>query len=300
MSTDSFWLLLLSILTMLMLRRLLLWGSGPLNRQTIRRLFLQRLLVLVPSATLISEGDDQLMLRVGELPCTIRLDNLYRRCAELPAQTAAFIHQATTALQQAVRATNDMPEDWPARVMPLLLPAQAADAGALAHQHAVAGLAVGYAVEREEAFRWITPDELPALGTTAEEVQTLAMRNLERSCSQLVIQTPGELPDGTDRVLRFTTGDGLDATRLLLPSFYQRFSPRFGDADLLVAVPTRDTLVMIAAADTAQGGVLAWRSREEVARGAYPLTRTLLLVSETGVTRWSPEADEAPAPTAQT
>ena len=110
----------------------------------------------------------------------------------------------------------------------------------------------------------------------------------ERSCNALVIEASGGEPHGEDRLLRFLTADGLDAVRIVMPSFYQRFSARFGDSDLLVAIPSRDTLSMIGSHDQALANILEWRSLRKRTGGAYPLSEELMLVSESGITLWPP------------
>ena len=278
---DFIGMLIVAGMTMLTLRWLLVWSKAPLNQQAIRQLLVERLLAAGTPTTLLTEAEGELTLRIGEQHCTIRLDALYRRCAEFPFRTLLYIRQAVDAVRVAAEQPVALPDGWETRVMPLLLPAQSATPPELCTASLLPALSVGYALVEPEAFRWITEQDLAGTETTPEALQALARRNLERSCSDLVIDAqPGE---GADHVIGFQTGDGLDAARVLIPSFHARFSPRFDGADLLVAIPTRDTLVIVAATDPQQAAVLDWRTRHEFRQSAYRLLDHVLLVTEHGI-----------------
>ncbi|MHB9130185.1 MAG: DUF1444 family protein [Armatimonadota bacterium] len=289
---DLFLLVLLVGFTTFALRWLLAWGQQSLSHQTIRHMLLQRLLVSCHDATLISVGEELLSLRIGTETCAIHLDQLYRRCVEFPTQTGTFIRQIVQVVQLALADRPGLPEDWRQRVMALLLRTDTPAPPELVTRPYFDNLAIGYALHYEESFRWVTYPEIEEIGVTEEQLYEIGLRNLERSCSTLVIGAVWITPEGQDRMLRFNTQDGLDAARVLIPSFYQRFSPRFDDADVLVAIPTRDTLVMVSAQDTNQAGMITWRSEREHARAAYPLLETPFLITEHGSEMWKREEEE--------
>ena len=134
-----------------------------------------------------------------------------------------------------------------------------------------------------DAFRWVTRRMLTVDGVSAETLHDAALLNLERSCNMLVIDAVRGNREDHDRLLRFLTADGLDAARLLLPSFYERFSPRFGDTDLLVMIPSRDTLVMVGEKDQAYITWLARHGDGVSFDRAYPLFDQPLKVTEQGI-----------------
>lgn len=276
------------MVTLVTLRWLVTWSLSPHNHQAIRYLFMQRLLAAFPSLVLLTDEDDCIAAQVGEHTCTLHLEALYRRCHEFPYQADLFIRETIQALQQACEESGGLPTDWQTRIMAQLLRVDAAPAPDIVRQPVIDSLAVGYMVEEESTLRWVTQQDLDVSGVTVAELHPYALRNLERSCNMLVIETLPPQPDGDDRVLRFTTHDGFDATRMLLPSFYQRFAPRFGDEDLLVGIPTRDTLIMVAALDHSHANLLSWRAGSEYTQHAYPLYDNLLRITENGLELWQP------------
>ncbi len=285
------WLLVLVTMILLTLHWLLAWSTIPLSRQAIRQFFLQRLLSTVPGIALLSESDDIVIVQARDLRCSCRLTQLYRRCTEQPARTAIFVRQAVQAIHDAIYAeATGLPADWEQRVTIHLLNRDVDLPSDLVTRAVVDTLAMGYTLADEEAFRWVTFGDLTPAGVSEDALHAAAMRTLERSCNRLIIDAAPATGEEEDELLRFQTGDGLDAARIVLPSFYNRFAPRFGDQPLAVAIPTRDTLAIVCAADARQAGWLAWRTAQLHARQAFPLCANLLLVTEQGYEHWQPGA----------
>lgn len=275
------------LLLTIALRWLMQRGLTPLSQQMIRQLFTERLTATTPRCRLIREDDDALTVQCGEAICTVYFTTLYRRCQEEPHRTVLIVRDAVLAVQAMLEEADDLPDNWMSQVVPLLVNTELATPPDLVLRPFVGSLSVGYVVDHGETLRWLTRRVFEPWSIDEEALHTQAIRNLERSCFALVIETPPPLADGRDRLLRFHTGDGLDAARLLLPDFYQRYSPRFGDVDLVVAIPTRDLLLVIPATDQAQASFLSWRIESERRASAHPLARQLFVVSETGITPWA-------------
>lgn len=282
-----FWMLIL-VSVLMLVRRFFAGGSTLVNRQTIRYLFLQRLASAVPGMQLVEQHEDELVVRINDALCTIHLDQLFLRCLEMPADTLLIIHEAVAALLDATQQAEGIPADWEQQVVPLLLRADATIPADLLTTPVLEQLVLGYALATGQTFRWLTQPEVDAAYIDHAHLHAMAMRNLERSCNRLSIDAPGTRPDGSEQLLRFITGDGLDAARVLLPSFYQRFSPRFQDNNLLVTIPARDELAMVSQQDQTLVSMLTWRGAQEYAHRAYPLTGDLLLVTEHGLHSWPP------------
>jgi hypothetical protein len=286
---QGFWLLLLAGITMLMLRWLLAWSTTPLNAQAIRTLFIQYLLVMYRGAVLVAEDENSLSIRIGEVTCAFRLEQLFRRCLEYPQQTSQLIQQAIQGINAAFHDNDTLPEQWTDHVMATLINARSPMPPDIISRPFTETLVIAYTLDSKELLRWITTQDLAQAGINEETLHDLAVRNLERSCNALVIETQSTWSDSFDRLVRFSTTDGHDAARLLIPSFFQRFSPRFGDADLVVAIPTRDTLAMASAQDEDYARLLAWRVGKEYQKRAFPLYEGILKITEQGVTAWHPE-----------
>ena len=277
---ELLWLCALAGLISLTMRWLLFRGLSPMSQQAIRQLFVERLLTM----------------QCRQTTCTIYFEALYRRCLEAPHRTMLYVRQAVQAVVGAVGDEDGLPADWMDRTMPLLFNEEIPTPPDLLRRPLTQELHIGYVINGEEAFRWITRGDLERAGVEVEHLHTIALRNLERSCNSLVIETPPPLTDGRDRMLRFRTLDGLDAARVLLPSFYRRFAPRFGDVNLLVAIPTRDELVVIPATDQAQASFLQWRLDTERRRSPRPLTGKLLHLTTEHIDEWVPGEHDVEEP----
>jgi len=287
------WLFAVAGVITLAMRWLAHRGLSPMSQQAIRQLFVERLLATSAEYCQLLHDDGQaLTLQCGSATCTVYFETLYRRCMESPYRTMLFVRQAVRAMREALLDSDRLPADWEERVMPLLITDELPVPPDLVMRPLTNILQVGYAIDGEEAFRWITHADMELSGIGEERLCELALRNLERSCNALVIETPPPLADGRDRLLRFHTLDGLDAARVLLPSFFQRFAPRFGDVDVVVAIPNRDTLIAIPATDQAQASFLQWRAETERRHSAHPLAGQLLRVSEDEITEWVPGEPE--------
>lgn len=290
---EFFWYLLLAVTTIFTVRWLLAWRFSPLSESTIRQLFTERLTMSNADVALLSVDDEQLAVQYHNTICTIQFDALYRRCQENPYQTLLTVRNAVYTFLIALQESETLPEDWSTCVMPLLLNIDLPCPPNLVARPFIGPLAISYVVNTDTYFRWVTTDDMPHMGIDEEQLYAIARANLERSCHALVIDAPPAMADGQDRVLSFQTNDGLDAARVLIPSFFQRFSPRFGDSNLLVAIPARDTLLIAAENDQSHAALLAWRVGIDRAHRPHPLLEELLKISDGKVELWSP--DGAPA-----
>ncbi|MHB9023571.1 MAG: DUF1444 family protein [Armatimonadota bacterium] len=286
---QGFWLLLLTVITYLMLRWLMAWSTTPLNAQAIRTLFIQYLLTMYRGAELVAEQEDAVSVKINDVTCAFRLDQLFRRCLEDPQHANQLIQQAIQGIHAAFHDEDPLPENWEQRVMATLVSTRSPLPPDLVSRPFTDALLIAYTLDSKELLRWISCQDLMKAGISEEALHDIAFRNLERSCNALVIETQSAWTDQYDRLVRFATADGYDAARLLIPSFFQRFSPRFGDADLLVAIPTRDTLAMTSAQDEDFARLLAWRTGKEYQRRAFPLYDGVLMVTEQGVRAWRPD-----------
>ena len=289
MMLDILWIVVLTWLGIILARRMIVGRISVLDDHVVQHVFVQYLQALDGDITVEQSTGESVTLRRREQLSVIQLDQLQRRCAEIPAHSMELIRQAANHYLQAIAHHETELDDWQRIVVPLLLHTGLQLPPGLVTAPFVDELIIGYAINLPGSFRWLTEHDLLRLETTREDVHALALRNLERSCNMLEIDTPGPDAEGYERLLRFITDDGLDASRLLIPSFYQRFSPRFDNADLLVAIPTRDTLVLLSDRDSAMAKMLALRNTWEMLHRAYPLYEKIMLVKESTITPWSPQ-----------
>lgn len=138
------------------------------------------------------------------------------------------------------------------------------------------GVAIAIQEVAERRARYLRSDEVSAM--TAEGKQPLidAVRNVALATAAKFSPVEGTSGDGL--ILMATTGDGLDAARLLCPGVQDHLLGVFG-AEVAVAVPHRDTLLA-----TSVANVHALRTLAEDAyrRAPHSIAQELILLRENG------------------
>ncbi|MEI7832922.1 MAG: hypothetical protein WCJ56_06990 [bacterium] len=268
------------------------------GKKAFKNLFLQEIKSYDSNIEGVSPDEDTLEITAREQTARISLGHLFRYSMSFPIMAGSIITNAVAVLLKTQASFNPaLPNNWQNSIMPILTDGAETTPPTTLHQ-ILPELCVTYVLNNEETIRWLTGDEITATGMSEEEIFQLAIKNLERSCNMLEMEAISfqaenddtvQEKEGEDSLVRFTTRDGFDATRILIPSFFTRFSSRFGDRDLLVAIPARDELLIMAADNLPQARALAERTQQEFERVPYPLYNRLLLVNENGISLWTPE-----------
>ena len=127
----------------------------------------------------------------------------------------------------------------------------------------------------EGRSRFVRRDEVDAWLAAGHDPAHMALANLSDAAGRLDVRS---LDDG---LFALTTGDALDATRLLLPRLADELEPRLG-RPFLAAVPHRDVL-LLAPDDLAAERALAAHARELHARAPHGIAAHLLQVEGTRI-----------------
>ena len=96
------------------------------------------------------------------------------------------------------------------------------------------GLVVVYAVDRTEDFTLVTSGDLARWGKSASELYRIAIANLARTTEALLCE---------QQLCGWASGDGYDATRLLVPKLRREIVRRIGPA--VYAVPQDEVFVAL-------------------------------------------------------
>jgi uncharacterized protein YtpQ (UPF0354 family) len=121
---------------------------------------------------------------------------------------------------------------------------------------------------------------------SVEELDELARRNLAAQDPALELK----VFRGDEGVAAlFNTGDGYDASRLLLNHLYPQLAPELG-GNFLVAIPTRDVFVAFPTEPDQFVGRLKQRIAADYRKLPYPITDDLFLVTLDGVASWEAAA----------
>jgi uncharacterized protein YtpQ (UPF0354 family) len=107
-----------------------------------------------------------------------------------------------------------------------------------------ANLATVYAVDSEDGFTIVTPEDVERWGTTVEEIDEIALDNLARRTKEdepLLCE-----PSGGQPLCGWASGDGYDATRMIVPELRRQIREEYGnDEPVAYAVPEEHIYVAL-------------------------------------------------------
>jgi uncharacterized protein YtpQ (UPF0354 family) len=107
-----------------------------------------------------------------------------------------------------------------------------------------ANLATVYAVDAEDGFTIVTPEDVERWGTTIEEIDEIALANLTRHTNEdepLLCE-----PLGGQELCGWASGDGYDATRMIVPELRRQIRAEYGnDEPVAYAVPEEHIYVAL-------------------------------------------------------
>lgn len=105
-----------------------------------------------------------------------------------------------------------------------------------------AGLSVVYAVDTGDSFTVVQPDDVERWGTTVAEVDQVARDNLLNSTNKeqpLLCE-----PSGKQELCGWASGDGYDATRMIVPELRAQIERQYG-GPAVYAVPMENVFVAL-------------------------------------------------------
>jgi uncharacterized protein YtpQ (UPF0354 family) len=172
----------------------------------------------------------------------IRLDlqKQYGEYRRNPERLGAIVDVVARDTQERMEAGIEEKafEDVRAEIFPVLKPAFALRRlGQPARRPFVAGLSVVYGVQAEDQFTYITLDDLSRWGRDVRELDRLALENLARETRE------HEALLCEDELCGWASGDGYDATRMIVPQLRRDIVEEIGPA--VYAVPREDVFVAL-------------------------------------------------------
>lgn len=187
---------------------------------------------------------------------------------------------ASLAAADAAAAARAL--DWVAAkplLRPQIAPAEYGTRMPLAYRPFAHGAIEAYVLDQDSTYQYVLVDDLARWKVTLDEVRALAVENLERASAGL---SP-EAVDGVETSLVFSTHDGYDAARLLLPKVRAAAAATLG-SPFHAAIPTRDTLVLWRADASPDFSARTRRTvTERFSRDPYALSDAIFEVSATAI-----------------
>ncbi|HKB59933.1 MAG TPA: DUF1444 family protein [Gallionellaceae bacterium] len=210
---------------------------------------------------------------------TCFLDNAFASYQQAPNDKDEVIKKCVASY---VEILNEQPGIDPTRVIPVIkdrgwlneIAQSALETGAkeppkYIHESLNQDLIVVYAEDTETNIKYLTPDELNETGIERRQLRKEAQANLERIL-------PAIEKHGGDGVFMLTAGGDYEASLLLLDFVWTKENlPVKGD--FIIAIPTRDLLLITGSNDQAGIEKVMKLSKEAYANGAYRLTPELFV-----------------------
>lgn len=127
----------------------------------------------------------------------------------------------------------------------LLLTVRERNLPMLVYREFLADLIIAYAIDEQHSVSYINEDHLERWGISLLDLHEQAIDNLRRRTTLVDSVTAGE---GSRRLFIFNSGDGYDATRLLLTDVLQGWQRSIRGA-LVIGIPNRDFLIAFSDVD---------------------------------------------------
>ena len=222
------------------------------------------------------------------------LENLYRTVRLRPADATRQVERWAVELLRASEGTPDRGADFPDisdRILPILVGRGGEEAAAreLITQPLVADLAVGYVIDGDRTIAYIPKIALDRWKIDVDELHDVALANLTNRSEQMAAHAATDETGEVSLVL-FQTGDGYDASRLLLPGLHKRLREHLG-SPFAAAVPNRDILLCFRE-DEPTVRNLRGQIATDFRTMPHQITDALLLVTADGIAPLAPVGEE--------
>jgi hypothetical protein len=216
---------------------------SPLTREQ----FVQEVLRIIPAKfplVKIMRADEPFSMRVnGRVE---PLESLYRTVVLDPSDMRQHVERWIVEL---LRAAEGIPHgaggfaDFKDRIFPLVLSDQLASTvhRETLSQAVVPGLRVAYGIDSDRSIAYIPRLQFELWNMPLEDLHETAIENLVSRSEAMHAQVAQDEAGRIDLII-FQSGDGYDASRILLPTLHDRLREHI-DSPFIAAVPNRDILL---------------------------------------------------------
>lgn len=213
------------------------------------------------------------------------LENLYRMVQVEPGRGVEIVENYLERLVEG-DAIGSVPLPLSVakpRIMPRIQPTsifEHLDREQVAHVPYVNDTVIVFVIDMPQMTVSITVEQLLRWGLEAEDLDSIARKNLERYSPDLQIQLIDSSEGG--RAALVTCHDGYDAARLLLTTLHERLAPELR-GDFYVATPARDMFLALTIDPNEFVDRLHKRVQHDYKRLPYPITEEFFVVTQDGV-----------------
>jgi uncharacterized protein YtpQ (UPF0354 family) len=254
-------------------------GAAPVMMPEQFAAYIEKRLDLVDEIEVLGHDGLELRLRVRGADMTADLGNFYHAYTRDPSQLDVVVQNFVEVMLGITpdRSTSDF-DALAARIYPMLKPIELLAAvrerglPMLAYREFLADLIITYVIDEERSVTFINEDHLERWGIGMQELHAQALENLrDRTLERIDYTSTGA---GVQRIFIFNSGDGYDATRLLLADVLAGWA-REVPGRLVIGIPNRDFLIAFSDADPAILQGVAHQIQADSVQRAYGLTDQL-------------------------
>jgi uncharacterized protein YtpQ (UPF0354 family) len=264
-------------------------GNGAARVMTAEQFaaYMEKRLTLSDDIEVLERHGMELRLRVRGADVTVDLGNFHTAYARDPSQLDVvaqnFAEVALGILPD--RSVSDF-ADLADRICPMLKPIALLVAvrerklPMLAYREFLADLMITYVVDEERSVAFINEDHLERWGLSVQDIHERAIENLHRRTLGHIDYTAAGA--GEQRIFIFNSGDGYDATRLLLTDILTGWAREL-PGHLVIGIPNRDFLIAFSDANPEILRGVALQVQADAAQREHGLTDQLFTLVDGAV-----------------
>jgi uncharacterized protein YtpQ (UPF0354 family) len=153
----------------------------------------------------------------------------------------------------------------------------------LAYREFLGDLMITYVVDEERSVAYINEEHLDRWEVSAQDIHERSLANLRRRTEQIKYTTVGA---GDQQLFIFNSGDGYDASRLLLSEVLAEWA-RVLPGNLVIGIPNRDFLIAFSDANPDILRAVAAQVQSDAAQRVYGLPHQLFTLVKGVVKEYS-------------
>jgi len=251
-----------------------------------REKFVEEILRIVPDRfplVKLARGESPFSLRVNG-QCVL-LESLYRLALLKPDEIRQQVERWIVELLRANEGTPDRNgsfDELKDRILPMVLSDAAvqADHRQTLTEPLVPGLRVAYAIDSDRSIAYIPRPQFKSWNIPHDELHEAALENLISRSESMNAQAAQD-EAGQINLILFQSGDGYDASRILLPTLHERLREHLG-SPFVAAIPNRDILLCFRNDDETVGRVRQ-QVEEDFRRMPHQVSEKLYLITADGI-----------------
>jgi len=259
-------------------------GNGNLLEAEAFAARVEQTLGAMPEIAVLERSGMEIKLRVHGSEMRLNLENFYNAYLLDPSKLEA-IHQTMVRTMQGFNPDRSVQsfDELRARIYPMLKPAalvtevQERNLPMLVYRAFLANLVIAYVIDEPDSVAFINEEHMEHWNIGEHTLYQQALQNLrERTLETTDYTTVGS---GAQQLFIFSSQDGYDATRILLPELLDKWRAQL-TGNMVIGIPNRDFLIAFSDADRVTLMNIAQQVQIDSVQRSYSLTAQLFTLTD--------------------